>query len=35
MALTKQVRHGQYKDDLVNVGWFDLVGNDARLVNSY
>ncbi|KAE9556663.1 hypothetical protein FO519_000069 [Halicephalobus sp. NKZ332] len=29
MALAKQVRYGPFKDELVNVGWFDLVGNDA------
>ncbi|KAI6228914.1 ACB domain-containing protein [Aphelenchoides fujianensis] len=30
MAYNKQVRLGPFKSDLADVGWFDLVGNDAK-----
>ncbi|CAD5225883.1 unnamed protein product [Bursaphelenchus okinawaensis] len=30
MAYSKQARYGVYKDELTDVGWFDLVGNDAK-----
>lgn len=32
IALSKQARFGMYKDDGIECGWFDLVGNDARKV---
>uniref|UniRef100_A0A914Z9E5 Uncharacterized protein n=1 Tax=Panagrolaimus superbus TaxID=310955 RepID=A0A914Z9E5_9BILA len=30
MALAKQIKFGQFKSETANVGWFDLVGNDAK-----
>lgn len=30
IALSKQAKYGTYKDDGIECGWFDLVGNDAR-----
>uniref|UniRef100_A0AC34GXY7 Uncharacterized protein n=1 Tax=Panagrolaimus sp. ES5 TaxID=591445 RepID=A0AC34GXY7_9BILA len=30
MALAKQIRFGPFKSENANVGWFDLVGNDAN-----
>uniref|UniRef100_A0A7E4VVC6 ACB domain-containing protein n=1 Tax=Panagrellus redivivus TaxID=6233 RepID=A0A7E4VVC6_PANRE len=30
MALAKQVKNGPFKAEESNVGWFDLVGNDAN-----
>ncbi|CAK5024822.1 unnamed protein product [Meloidogyne enterolobii] len=32
IALSKQAKYGTYKDDGIECGWFDLVGNDARKV---
>ena len=30
MAYSKQVRYGSFKSEMADVGWFDLVGNDAK-----
>lgn len=30
MAYSKQARYGDYKEELADCGWFDLVGNDAK-----
>uniref|UniRef100_A0A914HJN2 DNA repair protein RAD51 homolog n=1 Tax=Globodera rostochiensis TaxID=31243 RepID=A0A914HJN2_GLORO len=30
MALSKQAKYGTYREEMVDCGWFDIMGNDAK-----